>query len=78
MLSLCGRVVEAELALMDIILGGVLHRFPKLRVGFAEAFVAWLPSWLALMDHMWERSMHKPKTEFTGSRRLGSKRGSAR
>ena len=68
MLSLCGRVVEAELALMDIILGGVLHRFPKLRVGIAEAFVAWLPSWLALMDHMWERSMHKPKTEFTGSR----------
>jgi predicted TIM-barrel fold metal-dependent hydrolase len=68
MLSLCGRVVEAELALMDMILGGVLHRFPKLRVGIAEAFVAWLPSWLALMDRMWDRAMHKPKTEFTGSR----------
>jgi len=68
MLSLCGRVVEAQLALMDMILGGVLHRFPKLRVGIAEAFVAWLPAWLALMDRMWERSMHKAKTEFTGSR----------
>jgi len=75
MLGLCSNVVEAQLALMDMILGGVLHRFPKLRVGIAEAFVAWLPSWLALMDHMWNRAMHRPKTEFAGSRPTRGARG---
>ena len=49
----CGHVVEVQLALMNVIGGGVLERFPRLRVGFVEANIAWLPGWLALMDNLW-------------------------
>ena len=56
MMGLCSRVVEMQLTLMDLILGGVLDRFPKLRVGMAEANVAWLPAWLALLDDKWENA----------------------
>jgi len=47
---LCGHVVETMLCAMDVTLGGVLARHPKLRVGFIEAHIAWVPGWLALMD----------------------------
>ena len=50
MVYLCTHVVEAMLAMADIILGGTLERFPKLRVGAAEAHVQWLPGWLSLLD----------------------------
>jgi len=49
----CGHIVEIQLALMDVIGGGVLERFPNLQVGFVEANVAWLPGWLASMDSLW-------------------------
>ncbi len=49
----CGHIVEIQLALMDVIGGGVLERFPKLQFGFIEANVAWLPGWLASMDSLW-------------------------
>ncbi|TMQ73874.1 MAG: hypothetical protein E6K81_02445 [Candidatus Eisenbacteria bacterium] len=35
--------------------GGILHRFPQLRVGFMEAGVGWLPFWLERLDEHWER-----------------------
>lgn len=50
MIYLCTHTVEPQLAIMDLILGGVLHRYPKLKVGIAEAHVAWLPGWLHVMD----------------------------
>ncbi len=37
-------------AVMDIIAGGVLDRFPRLRVGFFESGLGWLPYWLNRLD----------------------------
>lgn len=37
-------------ALMEIVVGGVLHRHPKLRVGLFEAGAWWLPGWLERLD----------------------------
>jgi len=34
--------------------GGVLHRFPKLRVGFMESGAGWIPYWLERLDEHWE------------------------
>lgn len=48
---LCTHTVEPQLAVMDLILGGVLHRHPGLKVGFLEAHVSWLPGWLQLLDY---------------------------
>ena len=65
---LCGHTVEAQLAVMDLIGGGVLERFPGLKVGFVEAHVAWLPGWLALMDSLWPRiSTSYDETSGTGT-----------
>jgi uncharacterized protein len=50
LLYLCSHVVEVQLAFSDMILGGVLERHPKLRVGAAEAHVQWLPGWLEILD----------------------------
>lgn len=68
---LAGHVVEAQLAVTDLIGGGALDRFPELQVGFVEAHVAWLPGWLALMDSLWPRiSTHFGTTEGTGTLQL--------
>ena len=65
---LAGHTVEAQLAVMDIIGGGTLDRFPELKVAFVEAHVAWLPGWLALMDSLWARlSSRFTKSTGTGS-----------
>jgi predicted TIM-barrel fold metal-dependent hydrolase len=44
------HVLEAQLAFADLILGGTLERFPRLKVGACEAHVHWVPGWLNLMD----------------------------
>lgn len=46
--------VGQMLAVMSFSVGGVLHRFPKLRVAFLEANVGWLPFWLERLDEHWE------------------------
>jgi predicted TIM-barrel fold metal-dependent hydrolase len=56
MTYLCGHVVEMQLAAMDVILGGVLERFPNLSIGFVESHIAWLPGWLALLDDQFSRT----------------------
>lgn len=48
---------EQQAACMDIICGGVLEKFPKLRVGFLESGVGWLGYWLDRMDGHYEK-MH--------------------
>src|SRR5262249_30338125 len=50
--------VEQMLACMDIIMGGVMERFPRLRFAFLEAQCGWLPFWLHRMDehHEWREA----------------------
>ncbi|PZO56946.1 MAG: hypothetical protein DCF15_07840 [Phormidesmis priestleyi] len=47
--------MEQQLACMEIILGGVLERFPQLKVIFLESGGGWLPYWLERMDAHYER-----------------------
>ena len=70
MMYYCGHTVECQLALMDLIVGGVMERFPALHFGFIEAHVAWLPGWLAQMDSLgsWLDSFKRGKK---GERTLG-------
>ena len=42
-------------AVFNFTVGGVLRRFPELRVGFLEAGVGWLPFWLERIDEHWEQ-----------------------
>jgi predicted TIM-barrel fold metal-dependent hydrolase len=44
----------AMLALTSFTVGGVLARFPGLRVAFLEAGAGWLPFWLERLDEHWE------------------------
>jgi uncharacterized protein len=46
---------EQMIATACIVCGGVLDRFPSLRIGFFEAGVGWLPYWLQRMDEHYER-----------------------
>jgi len=46
--------VEQMLACMDVIMGGVMERFPRLRFAFLEAQCGWLPFWLHRMDEHYE------------------------
>ncbi len=48
---------EQQGACMDIICGGVLEKYPDLRVGFLESGVGWLGYWLDRMDEHFE-GMH--------------------
>ncbi len=49
---------EQMAACLDIVCGGVLDRFPGLRVGFFESGVGWLPYWLRRMDEHFESMQH--------------------
>lgn len=46
--------VGQMMATMAFTVGGILHRFPTLRVAFMEANVGWLPFWLDRLDEHWE------------------------
>ena len=46
--------MEQMLAAMDIIMGGVMERFPRLRFAFLEGQCGWLPFWLGRMDEHYE------------------------
>ena len=45
---------EQQMCCMDIVCGGVLARYPGLRVSFMEAGVGWLGYWLERMDGHYE------------------------
>jgi len=45
---------EQMFAMMSLICGGVLERFPNLQVGFLEAGCSWVPYWLARLDDHFE------------------------
>lgn len=46
---------EQQAACMDMICGGVLEKFPRLRVGFLECGVGWVGYWLDRMDSHFEK-----------------------
>ncbi len=46
---------EQMLSALSIIAGGVLERFPRLRVAFLESGCSWLPFWLHRMDEHYEK-----------------------
>lgn len=52
MLYLTAHTVEPQLAVMDVLLGGLLVRHPRLRLGLLEAHLTWLPGWLEMVDHV--------------------------
>jgi len=43
------------LAMGAMIVGGVLAKFPALRVGFLEGNCGWLPWWLRRLDDQWKK-----------------------
>lgn len=45
---------EQQLACLSLIAGGVLERFPRLRIAFMESGTGWLPYWLHRMDEHYE------------------------
>jgi predicted TIM-barrel fold metal-dependent hydrolase len=46
--------MEQMLAVEAMTLGGVLARFPRLKVAFLEGNGSWLPFWLWRLDEHWE------------------------
>jgi uncharacterized protein len=42
----CVHPMEAQMAMLSMIVNGVYERFPRLRVAYMEAGCGWLPSWL--------------------------------
>lgn len=55
MAYLTAHTVEPQLAVMDVLLGGVLVRHPRVKAGLLEAHLAWLPGWLEMVDHVTDR-----------------------
>jgi len=47
--------LELMLAMGSMVLGGVLERFPHLKVAFLEGNCSWLPWWLYRLDDQWEK-----------------------
>ncbi len=50
----CSHPMEQMMAMLALIEGGVLERYPNLKVGFLEAGCGWLPYWLWRMDEEYE------------------------
>ena len=44
--------------MMDVIAGGVMDRFPRLRVGFFESGLGWIPYWIDRLDEHFEVMGH--------------------
>jgi predicted TIM-barrel fold metal-dependent hydrolase len=44
--------------MMDLIAGGVMDRFPELRVGFFESGLGWMPYWIDRLDEHFEVMGH--------------------
>ena len=57
--------MEQMLVLSAMTLGGVLERFPNLRVAFLEGNGSWLPFWLWRLDEHWELSGQYETPEVT-------------
>ena len=56
---ICSHPMEQMVAAVSLIYGGVLERFPGLRVAFLEAGCGWLPFWLERMDDHYEKGLER-------------------
>jgi uncharacterized protein len=62
--------VGAMLAVTSFTVGGILDRYPDLRVGFMEAGTGWVPFWLERLDEHWEHvpgqapAIDRPPSEY--------------
>jgi predicted TIM-barrel fold metal-dependent hydrolase len=54
---ICSHPMEQMVAAVSLIYGGVLERFPGLRVAFLEAGCGWVPFWLERMDDHYEKGL---------------------
>jgi predicted TIM-barrel fold metal-dependent hydrolase len=50
-----GHPVEQMISLTSVIVGGVVERFPTLRLAFLEGGVGWVPYWIDRMDEEVEK-----------------------
>jgi predicted TIM-barrel fold metal-dependent hydrolase len=46
---------EVQRSISQLVLGGVLERFPRLQIVGAECEIGWLPHWVQRMDHADEK-----------------------
>jgi predicted TIM-barrel fold metal-dependent hydrolase len=67
----CAHPMEAMMALLSLIDGGVLEAYPALRVGFLEAGCGFLPYWLWRLDREYaamrgevHRRVRRPPSEY--------------
>lgn len=58
--------LELMLAMGAMIVGGVLEKFPALRVGFLEGNCGWLPWWLHRLDDQWKKYGSGESTRLSG------------
>jgi predicted TIM-barrel fold metal-dependent hydrolase len=49
--------------ILQLMLSGVMDRFPTLRFFFAESGIGWVPYWLEQMDDRYERHRHWPNVK---------------
>ncbi|HJY84831.1 MAG TPA: amidohydrolase family protein, partial [Candidatus Binatia bacterium] len=49
---------EIQLSFADLIVGGVLERFPRLKLVSAENDISWIPHFMYRLDHAYERLRH--------------------
>jgi hypothetical protein len=60
-----GHPVEQMISLTSVIFGGVVERFPRLRLAFLEGGVGWVPYWMDRMDEEAEKRGHIEAPELT-------------
>src|SRR2546426_12799736 len=49
---------EIQLSFADLIGGGVLERFPRLKLVSAENDISWVPHFMYRLDHAYDRLRH--------------------
>jgi predicted TIM-barrel fold metal-dependent hydrolase len=58
-----GRIAEISGALFDFVAGGVLHRFPGMKVVIVENEVGWIPFYLQQLDYYFSGKSGQPATD---------------
>jgi predicted TIM-barrel fold metal-dependent hydrolase len=75
-LHLFSHVPEQMISLTNVVLAGVLEKFPRLTVGFMEAGCGWVPFWMQHMDEEYEKRqseaplLQMPPSEYIRSGRV--------
>ena len=56
---------EIENALFEMIFGGVLERYPRLKIVSVENEIGWMPFWLGQCDKSYKRHRHAQKVQMS-------------